>query len=616
MTHPRTIMKFISPAFAFLIILVTASGSQAQPFAYVVNSNGGGGGWGTVSVINTATNTVVATFDGVGTNPAPHAIAFNAAGTRAYLTNSGGGALGNTPGNSVSVINTANLSVVATIPVGRQPERIVVNAAGTRAYVANIASNSVSVIDTAANSVLATVPVGSLPIGVAINAAGTRVYVTNLSSNNVSVIDTASNTVVATVALAAAGPREIAVNPAGTRAYVANINLNTVAVIDTTSNAVIATVPVGNAPYAIAVSPDGARAYVGHDSRGDLTVIDTASNTVVATAPLGLLAQSGTLGVAVSTDGTRVYATHYLGPDPKVSVIDPIGNTVFATVPVGVAPYGIAINPTANPMVPGAPIIGAATSGAQSATVSFTPPAFDGGSPITGYAATCNPGNVTATGSGSPITITGLVNGTPYDCSVRASNSAGTGAASATVGVTPFAPELTGVFSRKMHGAAGPFDLPIDTSQPLNGLVTVEPRAADTGHQIVFRFNFQVTAPGTASVSPAGTAAVSFSANEVVVNLTNIPDNQRVTVSLVNVDGVFTPSPVSLGFLLGDVSNSRAIDAADLSAIKARSGQTVSQTNYGYDLSLSGVITASDIAAIKARLPAGAILADPNTAPR
>jgi hypothetical protein len=44
-----------------------------------------------------------------------------------------------------------------------------------------------------------------------------------------------------------------------------------------------------------------------------------------------------------------------------------------------------------------------------------------------------------ATGTTSPISISGLVNGTAYSCSVRATNSAGTGPASGTVSVTPTA---------------------------------------------------------------------------------------------------------------------------------------------------------------------------------
>jgi outer membrane autotransporter protein len=86
----------------------------------------------------------------------------------------------------------------------------------------------------------------------------------------------------------------------------------------------------------------------------------------------------------------------------------------------------------------GAPTIGTATAGDTSAIVSFTPPASDGGTPITGYTVTSSPGGITASGAGSPITVAGLTNGTAYTFTVTATNSAGTGAASATSNsVTP-----------------------------------------------------------------------------------------------------------------------------------------------------------------------------------
>jgi len=87
---------------------------------------------------------------------------------------------------------------------------------------------------------------------------------------------------------------------------------------------------------------------------------------------------------------------------------------------------------------PSAPIIGTATAGNAQATVSFTTPPSDGGSPITGYTVTSTPSNHTATGTASPITITGLTNGTTYTFTVIAQNAVGTSAPSAASNaVTP-----------------------------------------------------------------------------------------------------------------------------------------------------------------------------------
>jgi hypothetical protein len=88
--------------------------------------------------------------------------------------------------------------------------------------------------------------------------------------------------------------------------------------------------------------------------------------------------------------------------------------------------------------VPDAPTIGVATAGNASVSVTFTEPASDGGSAITGYTATC--GSESASGATSPITVSGLTNGTPVTCTVLATNAIGDSAPSAeSNSVTPVA---------------------------------------------------------------------------------------------------------------------------------------------------------------------------------
>jgi YVTN family beta-propeller protein len=74
--------------------------------------------------------------------------------------------------SSVSVIDTASNTVVATVKLGPSrevsPFEVAITPDGTRAYVTDNASHSVSVIDTARNTVVATVGVGNGPQGVAI----------------------------------------------------------------------------------------------------------------------------------------------------------------------------------------------------------------------------------------------------------------------------------------------------------------------------------------------------------------------------------------------------------------------------------------------------------------
>jgi YVTN family beta-propeller protein len=69
---------------------------------------------------------------------------------------------------TVSVINTATNTIIATIGVGADPADVLISPDGVHAYVTNARSNSVSVIDTSTNAVSATVPVGVLPVNAAI----------------------------------------------------------------------------------------------------------------------------------------------------------------------------------------------------------------------------------------------------------------------------------------------------------------------------------------------------------------------------------------------------------------------------------------------------------------
>src|SRR5262245_11504367 len=93
--------------------------------------------------------------------------------------------VGNEEGGTVSVIDTAVNTGVATVPVGSLPEGIAVTPDGKHVYVANGNSNTVSVIDTATNTVVATVPIGFGPVGVAVTPDGKHVYVANGNSQGV-----------------------------------------------------------------------------------------------------------------------------------------------------------------------------------------------------------------------------------------------------------------------------------------------------------------------------------------------------------------------------------------------------------------------------------------------
>ena len=103
-----------------------------------------------------------------------------------------------------------------------------------------------------------------------------------------------------------------------------------------------------------------------------------------------------------------------------------------------------AVTPATPGTVPDSPTIGTATKGDAQATVTWSAPAFVGGSLITSYTVTSNPGALAATtpdGTTLTAAVTGLTNGVTYTFTVVATNDAGDSVASAASNsVTPATP--------------------------------------------------------------------------------------------------------------------------------------------------------------------------------
>jgi Concanavalin A-like lectin/glucanases superfamily/Fibronectin type III domain len=113
---------------------------------------------------------------------------------------------------------------------------------------------------------------------------------------------------------------------------------------------------------------------------------------------------------------------------------------------------------------PAAPTGVSAIAGNQRATVSWTAPASNGGSPLQGYTVTASPGgqSIGVDASATTATVGGLTNGTAYTFMVTATNSVGTGMASApsnAVTPTSAAPLASDSFNRTVSGGWGSADV-------------------------------------------------------------------------------------------------------------------------------------------------------------
>ncbi|MBF0485087.1 MAG: fibronectin type III domain-containing protein, partial [Candidatus Omnitrophica bacterium] len=198
--------------------------------------------------------------------------------------------------------------------------------------------------------------------------------------------------------------------------------------------------------------------------------------------------------------------------------------TVMALNMLGAGPSSAASNSvTPAGTAPGAPTIGTATAGNAQASVTFTPPASNGGSPITGYTVTSNPGGITATGTASPIVVTTLTNGTAYTFTVTATNAVGTSVPSAA--------------SNSVTPATVPGAPTIGTATPGNAQasVTFTPPASNGGSPIT---GYTVTS------NPGGITATGTASPIVVTTLTN-GTAYTFTVTATNAVGTSVPSAAS-----------------------------------------------------------------------
>jgi len=169
------------------------------------------------------------------------------------------------------------------------------------------------------------------------------------------------------------------------------------------------------------------------------------------------------------------------------------------------------------------------------------------------------------------------------------------GAAAHTEVASFVPPTLQSAVSRKLHGAAGTFDLTLSavTTNP-----TTEPRQGPA-QTIVFTFDKPISAAVvTVSEGTAVAGAPSFSGNDVIVNLTGVTDAQYVTVGLSAVSstdgGSGGTGSVRVGFLAGDVNQTRAVSIADVGLVNSVLSLAVNAGNYLKDVNASGTLTLAD----------------------
>ncbi len=323
---------------------------------------------------------------------------------------------------------------------------------------------------------------------------------------------------------------------------------------------------------------------------GVAVAFQLAGVNIAGCSGVALASGTATCTTSVLNGGTRSIAAIYLGNSTTLA-----STSAALSQVVNPAAQTITFDPLANKQDtdPAFIVSALATSGLA---VSFS---------------SNTPGVCTVSGS----TVTIVMSGT---CTIAANQSGNSNFGAAPTVVQSFSivasgPPLTlnAVVSRKTHATTGTFDLPIALGIAVGGSVTVESRSIGTGHRIVFQFDRAITSVASVDVvdsalAAIGTATPSFTGSELIITITGIPDNRRARVTVNNVNGSGLSFPVAMGFFIGDINSSRAVNITDVNGVKLRAGQLTTSANFRFDVNASGAINITDVNSTKLR--AGQVL--------
>lgn len=168
------------------------------------------------------------------------------------------------------------------------------------------------------------------PLELLLSPGGSRLYVLCQGTNEVRVLNPHTGRELKRIDVGRV-PRGLSLSPDGRRLYVANSWDDTVTAIDINTNLVQATWPAGMEPSSVIEDHAGKLLYIADRVGNNITVLDAATGAEVETLEAG----RGASYLAVSADGSRLYATHIypnLTPNPggkrippasEITIVDP-----------------------------------------------------------------------------------------------------------------------------------------------------------------------------------------------------------------------------------------------------------------------------------------------------
>ena len=292
----------------------------------------------------------------------------------------------------------------------------------------------------------------------------------------------------------------------------------------------------------------GAPVAVPGDHAGTVTITPPSSGGAVTSYKMIATDSSGT---PISPEKSCVVNT------PAVScVITGLTNgTTYKFQAVATNAAGITTSALSNSIIPAsipdAPTAVTATRGDETATVTFAAPADNGGSPITSYTLTVVETGQTFTSSGSPITVTGLTNGSSYTFRVTATNAVGlsdSSTASAPIKIAGVADAPTSVTA-----VAGDETATVSASGPWN---TMAGSGGDSVTAIIFTsmnglHTCTATSPATSCVMTGLTNGTAYTFTAVARN--SIGNSPSASSNSVTPSGI-PDAPTTVTAVAGDRS--------------------------------------------------------------
>jgi Fibronectin type III domain/Calcineurin-like phosphoesterase len=283
--------------------------------------------------------------------------------------------------------------------------------------------------------------------------------------------------------------------------------------------------------------------------------------------------------------------------------------TVTATNGVGTGLASSASSPVIPATTPGAPTGVSAVAGNGQASVSWTAPSSDGGSPILSYTITGTPGgSASVTAPATSALVTGLTNGTSYTFTVTATNAIGSGSASsasnavtpaglpgAPTGVSAVAGNAQATVSWTAAAPNGSAILSYTVNDSGGGSITVTAPATSavvTGLTNGQSYTFTVTATngiGSGSPSSASNAVTPTAGPIPVLRRAPYLTNLSTTTATVNLaTDTSTPAPV-IGWDLASTGCTAPSHLVPATSVAAFSGALSGTTDIQFMASISGL---------------------------